>query len=77
LFDPHGGLKEGIRADRLNRLKIAFPQSDQAQIGPDQVHVRNAVTLDDGTGRLVQRGVPVQAMTRQGQSAVRCIDFGL
>ena len=48
------------------RLKIAFPQSDQAQVGPDQVHVRNAVTLDDGTGRLVQRGVPVQAMTHQG-----------
>jgi hypothetical protein len=74
LFDFHGGLKERIRTDRLDRLKIA---RDEPQIGPNQIDVRNAVTLNDGTVRFSQRSVPVQAMTHQGQSAVRRINFGL
>ena len=76
LPDAHGGFEEWIRAYRLDRLEVTLAQRDQAQVGADQLNVRNTVPLDDCASGFDQRRVPVQAVAHQGQSAVGCIDFG-
>ena len=65
----------GIRTHGLERLEIAFTQTDKAQIDSDQVDVRDAVTLDHTAGSFGPRGMPIQTMAHQRQPTLGCALF--
>ena len=60
----------------LDRLKVAFAQADQPQIGADEIDVGDAVALGESACGFGQRGLFIEAVPDQRQAAVGCDNLG-